>query len=78
MRWGESDMLDHDTVQQLQNAPIADRIQAIEVLLQSLKHDITQPASLNKTGKAFKIRTFNLGRDLTVDRQEIYAERVTG
>jgi len=70
-------MLDQDTVQQLKEAPIADRIQAIEILLQSLKHHLTRPAPRKTAGKMFTARTFNLGRDISVDRQEIYAERVS-
>ncbi len=70
-------MLDQDTVQRLQHAPIADRIQAIEVLLQSLKHDFTHPAPRKTAEKAFKVQTFNLGTDISVDRQEIYSERVS-
>jgi|GEM_PF-7057566 len=36
-------MLAQDMMEQLRHAPMTDRIQAIEVLLQSLKHDIVPP-----------------------------------
>lgn len=68
-------MLAQETVQQLQHAPIADRIQAIELLLQSLKDDIEPRKPLKKQRKPFIIQTFNLGTDLQLDREELYAER---
>ena len=68
-------MLAQETVQQLQHAPLADRIQAIEVLLQSLKHDIAYYETRQTTSKSFTVRVFNLGTDLHLDREEMYTER---
>ena len=68
-------MLAQETVQQLQHAPMADRIQAIEILLQSLKQDMTHPEPHTKAQKRFTVRTFNLGADISVNREEMYAER---
>ena len=64
-------MIDTKTVQEIQDAPIEERIQVIEQILQSLKKDIqkTQPA------KTFIVRTFNLGNEVSIDRDQIYAER---
>jgi hypothetical protein len=68
-------MIAQETVQQLQHAPLADRIQVIEVLLESLKHDIV-PVEPCQVGPApFRVRTFDLGRDISIDRDEMYAER---
>ena len=68
-------MIARETVQQLQHAPVADRIQVIEVLLESLKHDIA-PAETHQARPApFRVRTFDLGRDVSLDRDEMYAER---
>lgn len=68
-------MLAQETVQQLQHAPMADRIQAIEILLQSLKQDMTYPEPHTSVQKRFTVRTFNLGADISVDREEMYTER---
>ncbi len=68
-------MLTQETVQQLQHAPMADRIRAIELLLQSLKDDIAPRKTHQTVRKPFTIRTFNLGTDIQLDREEMYAER---
>lgn len=68
-------MISHETIQQLQHAPVAERIQLIEILLQSLKHDIVHPKRQDKSRAPFRVRTFNLGTDISLDREEMYAER---
>lgn len=69
-------MISQKTVQQIQHAPIAERIQMIELILQSLKQDIKESIPAEKRiRKPFKVRSFNLGRDIHVDRDMIYAER---
>ncbi len=69
-------MITRETVQQIQHAPIAERIQIIEVILQSLKQDISEGIRAKKRPwKPFKVRSFNLGQDIAIDRDEIYAER---
>ena len=68
-------MIAQETVQQLQHAPLADRIQVIEVLLESLKHDIIHTESRQVRSAPFRVRTFDLGRDISCDREEMYAER---
>lgn len=68
-------MIDQKTVQQLQHAPLADRIKGIEVLLQSLKEEITHHEPRQVVRKPFTVRTFNLGTDIHLDREEMYAER---
>lgn len=65
-----------EAVQQLQHASIADRIQAIELLLQSLKDEIVHSDPLRAGNKLFRVRTFNLGTDIQLDRDEMYADRV--
>lgn len=65
-----------EAVQQIQQAPLSYRIQVMELLLQSLKAEITQNQSLQKTYKIFRVRTFNLGREIDLDRESMYAERV--
>ncbi len=68
-------MISQETVQQLQHAPVADRIQLIEILLQSLKHDIVHPGRQERSRTPFRVRTFNLGTNNSLDREEMYAEK---
>jgi hypothetical protein len=68
---GEKRMISPETVQQLQRTPVAERIQLIEILLQSLKQDVVPPESLKpdkEEQKRFTVRTFNLGTDISLDR----------
>ncbi len=62
-----------EAVQHLQFASLAERIQVIELLLQSLKDEIIHDEPVRKP---FRIRTFNLGKDIQLDRDEMYADRV--
>ncbi len=52
---------------------MADRIQVIEALIQSLKQDMAHHESRQVTHKPFTVRVFNLGTDIHLDREEIYA-----
>lgn len=66
-----------ETVQQLQYTPLTYRIQVIELLLQSLKDEIAQNEAMSAPRKPFRVQTFNLGADVTIDREEMYADRVS-
>ena len=69
-------MIDLKTVDQLKQAPIEERLQIIELILQSLKKDIRQKPKIEETRfKPFKVRKFNLGQEVHVDREELYSER---
>lgn len=61
-----------ETVQQLQPTPLTYRIQVIELLLQSLKEEIAQREIVQTLRKPFRVQTFDLGTDITVDREDIY------
>jgi hypothetical protein len=61
-----------EAIQTLQNASPEDRIQTIELLLQSLKDDLS---AKDKPRQPFKVRTFNLGSDVQIDREQLYLER---
>ncbi|MCZ7670948.1 MAG: hypothetical protein M5U34_29285 [Chloroflexi bacterium] len=61
-----------EAIQTLQNASPEDRIQIIELLLQSLKDDLS---AKDKPQQPFKVRTFNLGSDVQADREQMYLER---
>jgi hypothetical protein len=75
MKRGENEMIAQETLQQLKHAPLADRIQVIEALLESLKHDIAQTKYSQIPHEPFRVRTFDLGSDMSIDREEMYAER---
>ena len=69
-------MIAQDTITQIQHAPIGERIQVIELILQSLKQDM-KPMMRREPHhkKVFKVRRFHLGQEVHCDRDEIYAER---
>jgi hypothetical protein len=66
-----------ETVQQLQQKPLTYRIQVIELLLQSLKEEIAQSEAMSTSRKPFRVQTFDLGADVTVDRDEMYTDRAS-
>jgi hypothetical protein len=69
-------MVDKETVRQIQQASVRERIQLIELILQSLKEDLpAAPASDLPKVKPFQVRQFNLGRQVPTDRDLIYTER---
>ena len=66
-------MIDSKTVNRIKKAPVSERLQIIEVLLKSLREEIaTKPKPKHRR---FKIRRFNLGQEVHIDRDELYAER---
>ena len=66
-----------ETVQQLQHTSLTYRIQVIELLLQSLKAEIAQSEAAQASQKPFRVQTFDLGANVTVDREEMYADRIS-
>ena len=69
-------MINQETVKKIKHASIAERIQMIELILQSLKHDIpTKKMSGKPQFKPFKVRKFSLGKHVDVDRDTMYSER---
>lgn len=64
-----------DAINTLQQASLQDRIHTIELLLESLKNDIAHTTTSPKIQKPFHIRTFDLGGDVIVDREEMYLGR---
>ena len=63
-------MIGSRTLQEIQGAPIEERLYLIEIILQSLKKDIetTSPAS----EKMFTVRKFSLGAEVHADRDQLY------
>jgi len=69
-------MINPKTVNQIKQASIEERIQIIELILQSLKKDIRPELEVGKSQfRSFKIRKFSLGKEVHVDRDELYSER---
>lgn len=66
-------MVELHTLRQLENAPIEERIKIIEWLLQSVKNDLKRSS---KPQQPFKVRSFSLGSDIAVNREEIYSNRI--
>ena len=64
-----------EAITTLKHVPMDERIQIIEILLQSLKNDIPKQKIITKHTKPFRVRTFNLGLDIQVDRDELYLQR---
>lgn len=69
-------MIDLKTVNQIKRASIEERLQIIELILQSLKQDIKEGTDIKgKRLKPFTVRKFSLGQEVHVDRDELYADR---
>lgn len=73
---GVYQMIEREAVKQIQHASVAERIHIIELILQSLKQDMNRTVITGKPQfKTFRVRPFNLGTDIHVDRDTMYAER---
>jgi len=60
----------------LNQVTVEDRLQLTEMILQSLKQDISQkPVQSPTQNKKFVVRTFNLGQEVHINRDELYSER---
>jgi len=69
-------MIDREAMKQIQHAPMAERIHIMELILQSLKQDMNRRLTTGKDQSTpFRVRPFNLGTDVHVDRDIMYAER---
>jgi hypothetical protein len=69
-------MIDPKTVIQIKQASLEERIQIIEIILQSLKKDIRIEPEVGKSQfKTFRVRKFSLGEEVHVDRDKLYSER---
>jgi hypothetical protein len=64
-------------LEQIRQTSVEERIQLIELILQSLKQDLQiSPTNEKPKAKPFKVRTFSLGQEVHVDRDRIYLERI--
>ena len=64
-----------EAITTLKHTPMEERIQIIEILLQSLMSDIPKQKFAGKRSNTFQVRTFNLGMDIQIDRDELYLPR---
>jgi len=68
-------MIDPKTLQEIQDAPVDERLHIIELILQSLKRDMNMGASIKQPlYKPFTIRQFSLGEEVHIDRDQLYVE----
>ena len=67
-------MININTLEEIKNYPVSEKIELIESLLDSLKSDI---ANQNKDTNyiPFTVKKVSLGQEIHVDRDEIYDER---
>lgn len=66
-------MIDREAGNRIQDASVAERIQIIELILQSVKQDMGRIVTTGKRRfKPFRVRPFNLGTDVHVDRDAIF------
>lgn len=69
-------MIDQKTVNKIKQSPLEERIQIIELILQTLKNDIKQKTKDRESNsKPFKVHKFKLGNEVHVDREELYSDR---
>jgi hypothetical protein len=69
-------MINQETVKQIKQAPVSDRIQLIEIIVKSLKNDIKTVSNKRKPKpKLFKVRKFDIGQEIQADRDMMYTER---
>ncbi len=69
-------MIDQKTVNKIKQSPLEERIQIIELILQTLKSDIKQKTKDRESNsKHFKVHKFKLGKEVHVDREELYSDR---
>ena len=70
-------MIDLQAIEQIKQASIAERVEAMAAILQSLKNDVGRDARMRGAQcKPFRVRKFSLGEEVTVDRDALYSERV--
>lgn len=64
-------------IQLAERLPLLERLDVINALYVSLKRELTQktPWQAAKAEEPFELITFDLGQEVHVDRDEIYAER---
>ncbi len=68
-------MIDQELFQQIRLTSVQERIQILECIIESLKKELVlQTGTRLKPFPKFAVRTYRLGQDVTVDRNELYSE----
>ncbi|MCL4708978.1 hypothetical protein KJ068_27780 [bacterium] len=64
-------------IQTVERLSLLERLQVIEALYASIKRELSQKASpaAADNDEPFELVTFDLGQEVHIDRDEIYAER---
>jgi len=75
-------MSTQQVIAQIQSMPLSERFAILEALVQSIKHETVlsnkekeHREEIRRRRREFKIKTFDLGSEVIVDRDELYAER---
>ncbi len=69
-------MIDAKTAQEIRQASIPDRLQIIELILHSLKEEMSPDTpGERRPRRAFALRQFSLGEEVHADRDQLYADR---
>lgn len=78
-------MSTQEILSQVGSLSLSDRMALLEAILQSVKAEIKDPEEEKKKAaeweevlrrrREYKVETFDLGEDVIVDRDEIYADR---
>ena len=69
-------MIDSKILETLQNSSVEERIAIIEAILKSIKSDIDKTSKFKASSQKFEVLTFDLGEDITINREDLYAERM--
>ncbi len=69
-----------DFILKIQSLPLWERISVIEEILKSISAEVKTSKRINNNEvrlrrKSFKVEAFDLGGEVTVDRDEIYSQR---
>lgn len=67
-------MINTNTLEEIKKCPVNERIEIIESLLDSLKADIMNQNQSTQY-VPFTIKKISLGREIHVDRENLYSER---
>jgi len=75
-------MSTQQVITQIQSMPLSERVAILEALVQSIKNDAMltnktkeHQEEIRRRRREFKIEAFDLGGEVIVDRDELYAER---
>lgn len=81
-------MSTNEIISQIQSLPFSEQLTVIEETLKTIRAEMKSSKSANKKDdkhghdlrrrrKSFKIEAFDLGKDVVIDRDEIYSDRGT-